>query len=354
MSDNRQVLRFFTLDPLHIGVGQDIMGEVDLPIDRESETNVPRIPGTALKGGFRAHAAWKLKMDGEKTKPCPGDQPAEQEGKEEDGNSKGPLLRDQYCGITSCPICQTFGYPSIKLKNKAGESESIPGHEGRVYFRDARLTFFPAATDKGTVWFSTPGRAAAWLDLNDEEYPELLISSSSSLALWINQEQSISSLKVGWISINGMTTAGDDEPGIQHLITRLRQSTDGTFPTKEYWQHIIKHTVLLDDTSFYRLVETCLERRTCNRVDQDTGTVADGALFSYEALPRASLLSTRIHAERSFPENLSGKIDGNHATPLAVCELAREGFARMGIGGMQTRGLGSLLVESFSGEVLND
>lgn len=71
MSDNRQVLRFFTLDPLHIGVGQDIMGEVDLPIDRESETGVPRIPGTALKGGFRAHAAWKLKMDGEKPSPVP-------------------------------------------------------------------------------------------------------------------------------------------------------------------------------------------------------------------------------------------------------------------------------------------
>ncbi|MGB5685357.1 MAG: hypothetical protein WBM35_06080, partial [Candidatus Electrothrix sp.] len=81
------------------------------------------------------------------------------------------------------------------------------------------------------------------------------------------------------------------------------------------------------------------------RVDQDTGTVADGALFSYEALPRASLLSTRIHAERSFPENLPGEIDGDSASPFAVCELAREGFARMGIGGMQTRGLGSLLVE---------
>ena len=52
MSDNRQVLRFFTLDPLHIGVGQDIMGEVDLPIDRESETNVP-LTGAVIIIRFR-------------------------------------------------------------------------------------------------------------------------------------------------------------------------------------------------------------------------------------------------------------------------------------------------------------
>ncbi|CAK8719057.1 hypothetical protein GMJAKD_08330 [Candidatus Electrothrix aarhusensis] len=342
MSDNRQVLRFFTLDPLHIGVGQDIMGEVDLPIDRESETGVPRIPGTALKGGFRAHAAWKLKMDGEKTKPCPGDQPAEQEGEAEKSN--GSLPKGHYCGITSCPICQTFGYPSVKLKNTGGESESIPGHEGRVYFRDARLAFFPAATDKGTVWFSTPGRAAAWLDLGEEEYPELLVSGTDHLALSISEEKTGTELRIGWIHIRGMKST-TEEPHIQLVLDALRNATDRTFPTKEYWQHIIKHTVLLDDTSFYRLVETCLERRTCNRVDQDTGTVAEGALFSYEALPRASLLYTRIHAKRSFPGNLPGKIDGDYASPLAVCELAREGFARMGIGGMQTRGLGSLLVE---------
>ncbi len=343
MPEDRQILRLFTLDPLHIGVGQDIMGEVDLPIDRESETGVPRIPGTALKGGFRAHASWKLKMDGKKDKPCPGDQPAIQEG--ETGMSKGSFHRDQYCGITTCPICQTFGSPSIKLKNKDGGLESIPGHEGRVSFRDARLAFFPAATNQGTVWFSTPGRAAAWLDLDflDLDFPELLVSGSSSFALWLNQEHPVASLKVGWISISGMKTTADNEPGLQQLITALRQVTDGTFPTKKYWQHIISHCVLLDESNFYRVVETCLERRTCNRVDQDTGTVASGALFSYEALPRTSLLYSRMYTD-GF---LLGKRAGDYASPLDVCELACEGFSRMGIGGMQTRGLGSLLLEPF-------
>ncbi|XCN71301.1 MAG: RAMP superfamily CRISPR-associated protein [Candidatus Electrothrix aestuarii] len=338
MTDNRYLLRFFTLDPLHIGVGQDIMGEVDLPIDRESETNVPRIPGTALKGGFRAHASWKLKMDGNKDKPCPGDQPAEQEG--DATKPHGPRSREQYCGITTCPICQTFGYPSVKLKN---EDKAIPGHEGRVYFRDARLAFFPAATSKGTVWFSTPGRAAAWLDSEQQEYPELLVSRTDHLALSINEKITGGELLIGWIHLTGLTSSTEDK-GIQQVIDALRNATHLTFPETEYWQHIVNRTVLLDETNFYRVVETCLERRTCNRVDQDTGTVSDGALFSYEALPRASLLYSRIYIEKHF----SGKINKSTSSPLDVCSLACEGFARMGIGGMQTRGLGSLLVEPFT------
>ena len=329
MAEDRQMLRLFTLDPLHIGVGQDIMGEVDLPIDRESENGVPRIPGTALKGGFRAHAAWKLKMEGKKTKPCPGDQP-----------NKDPLPREHYCGITSCPICQTFGFPSLNI-----QKEQIAGHEGRVWFRDARLSFFPALTDQGTLWFSTPGRAAAWLDM--KEYPEQL-TAGNDFALSVNKEKPIQKLRVGWISISDIANSSDDEQ-IQKLLDALRNSKEQlNFPTKEYWQHIVSNTVLLEEKNFYRLVETCLERRTCNRVDQETGTVANGALFSYEALPRASLLCSKIYAEKSLP----GTVEG-FASPLEVCNLAKEGFARMGIGGMQTRGLGSLLIELSGTEVGN-
>uniref|UniRef100_UPI0040567442 type III-B CRISPR module RAMP protein Cmr4 n=1 Tax=Candidatus Electrothrix sp. TaxID=2170559 RepID=UPI0040567442 len=335
MAEDRNMLRLFTLDPLHIGVGQDIMGEVDLPIDRESETGLPRIPGTALKGGFRAHAAWKLKMDGKKDKSCPGDQP-------EDGKSAKQRTRAEYCAIESCPICQTFGFPSLNIQQK-----QIAGHEGRVWFRDARLAFFPALTDKGTLWFSTPGRAAAWLEVEGCEYPELLGSGTGPLALSVGRARAISTLRVGWLAISGIADHNGNEQ-VQQVVEALQKSTL-EFPTEKYWQHIVNNAVLLDENNFYRLVETCLERRTCNRVDQETGTVAQGALFSYEALPRASLLCSRIFAEKAF----SGTVDYGYTSPVEVCKLSGEGFARMGIGGMQTRGLGSLLVELSSREAGN-
>jgi CRISPR/Cas system CMR subunit Cmr4 (Cas7 group RAMP superfamily) len=153
--------------------------------------------------------------------------------------------------------------------------------------------------------------------------------------------KAIPSLRVGWLAISGIAASSENKQ-VQQVVAALRNSkSTPEFPTKEYWQHIVNNAVLLDEGNFYRLVETCLERRTCNRVDQETGTVAQGALFSYEALPRASLLCSRIFAEKLF----SKTIDCGYASPIEVCKLAEEGFARMGIGGMQTRGLGSLLIQ---------
>jgi len=331
------LLRMFTLDPLHIGVGQNIMGEVDLPIDREEETGVPRIPGTALKGAFRGHAAWKLKMQGQKEKPCPGEQPAAQDGPAP-GMEEEQLTRDSFCKIKTCPLCRAFGYPSLKLKS----GEDIKGHEGRIWFRDARLAFFPAMTNRGTYWFSTPARAAAYLDMKPENVPSGRWVSgpypADDLALTVNPD--ISRLVVGWMEISAMEASSEDKD-VSKILENLKEK-EICFPDKKYWRYIAGHTILLDETNFYRVVETCLERRTCNRVDPATGAVADGALFSYEALPRNSLLYSRLSVDNSGFE-----ADGDLSSLEAVCDLAGEGLARMGIGGLQTRGLGSILMEQL-------
>ena len=335
------VLRLFTLDPLHIGVGQDIMGEVDLPIDREEETGVPRIPGTSLKGGFRSHAAWYLKMDNRKPKPCPGEQPAAQDGPAP-GMEERQLTQDDFCKYKTCPLCQAFGYPSLKLKGEGQEKKEIRGHEGRIWFRDARLAFFPAVTDRGTFWFSTPGRAAAYLQLEITNaapgWPELSLALSEDTALAVNPD--ITEMVVGWIRIAEIKETTSDKPVRDVLDALKKPSMD--FPSEEYWRYIAGRTLLLDETNFYRVVETCLERRTCNRVDPETGAVRSGALFSYEALPRNSLLYSRLSVDNS-----GFKASDGISSLEEVCNLAREGMARMGIGGLQTRGLGSVLVEEL-------
>lgn len=332
------LLRLFTLDPLHIGVGQDIMGEVDLPIDREEETGVPRIPGTSLKGGFRSHAAWKLKMDGLKEKPCPGEEPAAQDGPAL-GMEERQLTSDVFCQYKQCPMCQAFGFPSLKLKDN---NQDIKGHEGRIWFRDARLAFFPAVTDMGTFWFSTPGRASAYLGLETGAtafgWPELGLGLTHDLALAV--KPGLDRLVVGWIEISGIM--GEAKDGSVQAVLQALKDKEMCFPGEKYWRYIVDRTLLLDETNFYRLVETCLERRTCNRVDPETGAVHSGALFSYEALPRNSLLYSRLSVDNSS-FNASDKISSLEA----VCNLAREGLARMGIGGLQTRGLGSVLVEEL-------
>ncbi len=336
-----RTVRMLTLDPVHVGTGQDAMGVVDLPIDREEETRVPRFSGKALKGAFRAHANWKLKIDGRKTGRCPGDKPAS----DREGGGVVDSAAAVSCGVRGCPICQTFGWPSDK---DDGRGDSSPGREGRVFFRDARLAFFPAVTNRGTLWFSTPGRAAAYLGLGEKlspndarlaERPELIFGMGDFFAM----DGSFSNLRVSWISITGLPcepeTIGDEK--LKLVVKHLSRAEPGSFPHRAMWEAVVKRTILLDETTFYRVVETCLERRTCNKINEDTGTVEEGALFSYEALPRNSYLYTRLSWDLE-------DFEAQHfLSPMHVCDLAREGLARMGIGGLQTRGLGSVLVESL-------
>lgn len=343
------LFRILTLDPVHIGIGQDIMGEVDLPIDREEETRVPRFPGSALKGAFRAHANRWLRLAGVKTGTCPGDTAGDEAS---DPSTAGGGGSATSCGVTNCPVCQTFGWPSYK---KDGGSEGEPGREGRVFFRDARLAFFPAMTNHGTLWFSTPGRAAAYLGLGSQladKYnnplldiiPESLQFSSSPTGRAVSP--AYTSLVAGWLEISDLphgTPEKDDDPKKDddpaHLIVATLQKVNNTDFLAPWWPSVAARTILLDETTFYRLVESSLERRTCNRIDELTGTVADKALFSYEALPRQCLLYSRLEVEDD-----GFAVDG-YSSPLEVCDLARDGLARLGIGGLQTRGLGGILVE---------
>ena len=346
MKLQQQICRFWTLDPVHIGIGQENRGEVDLPISREAETRVPDMPGSTLKGMFRAHADWKLKSQGKKTAWCPGQKPLADDEEPQDGQTND-------CGVSQCPICQTFGYPAGKYRDKANKIQNRQGREGRVFFKAGRLAFFPAATNRGICWFSTPGRAAAYLDLGKQlsddlfyqRFPELLFGQSENIGLALNSK--ISEIRVGWFSLSQLKCESDN-PLEQTLLKHISGNKLPPFPSAQLWEGIVKHTILVDETNFSRIVDSCLERRTRNKIDELTGTVKTGALFNYEALPRYSLLYARLE----WQEWSSGQkeIFQDYPSPLDVCALADEGLARMGIGGMQTTGLGGVLLESFTGK----
>ena len=54
-----------------------------------------------------------------------------------------------------------------------------------------------------------------------------------------------------------------------------------------------KRLVLVDDGLFCQIVNSNLEVRTSVSIDPITGAAKEGALFTYEALPRASLALVR-------------------------------------------------------------
>ena len=61
---NTRIFHLHALSALHVGTGQGI-GAVDLPIARSRATNLPLVPGSALKGVLRDEAKekWHLNQD---------------------------------------------------------------------------------------------------------------------------------------------------------------------------------------------------------------------------------------------------------------------------------------------------
>ena len=239
MTHNPLTHRYFllTVDPVHIGTGGTRLGRVDMSIVREPGTHLPKIPGTSLSGAIRAYAAHRY------GKPqCAG------QGQQEDR---------KHCGRPTCPICYTFGTAS----------ESGKSHAGVVAIGDARILLFPVYSMVGPVWVTSPGA------LQDAGLGEEHVSPDK--AKWGGKESGLPTdkpINLGWLMVE----------------------REGDFPAPNWPEQIpeqIRHrAVLVSDKLFSQIVNSNLEVRTSVSINPETGAAEDKALFTYEAIPRATVL----------------------------------------------------------------
>lgn len=299
MSNNQQpydVLRYFALalDPIHVGTGGYRLGRVDMSIMREPGTNVPKIPGTSLSGACRSYAAMQ---ENGKFPHCAGQ-----------GQAKGKY--QGHCGKHDCPVCVTFGFS----KNEAGS------FQGLAQFSDAQIILFPVHSLAGPVWVTCP---AILSDLGISES----ITSDGTVRV-ANGVMVQGKLNLGWLMLNAQSGFSVD-------------SKLPTVPTE-----VKSRAVLVSDKLFSQIVNDNLEVRTSVSIDPSTGAAAEGALFTYEALPRATVFVFEVVA--SDPKFY--RIDGqeplmNEGGMQKVKDAINSGlrlFEALGIGGMSTRGMGRL------------
>ncbi|RMF49433.1 MAG: type III-B CRISPR module RAMP protein Cmr4, partial [Bacteroidetes bacterium] len=118
---------------------------------------------------------------------------------------------------------------------------------------------------------------------------------------------------------------------------------------------------------FAHIVNSNLEVRTSVSIDPATGAAEEGALFSYEALPRGTVLVWEIIAKNPAHFNIGGKpitlgaaqaptapagaaqaptapAGANPAAVHNVTTQAHPYLEHLGIGGMGTRGMGRVKV----------
>jgi len=293
-----------TLDPVHIGTGGYRLGRVDNSIVREPGTNLPKIPGTSLSGAVRQYAARRY------AKPqCAG-------------QGQGGKDRKPHCGKSSCPICYTFGF----IKGTEG------GNAGTVNIGDARLLLFPVYSLAGPVWVTSPAALA--------DFGIAGQSVVDSKAKWGNIT-SQTHLNLGWL-----------------LVEKEGDLTLSALPSG-IPQPVRERVVLISDKLFSQVVNSNLEVRTSVSIDPLTGAAKDGALFTYEALPRAAFLWLDVVVDdyrtgtKPWPvskkfnkdedkDNAGDPLGETWQRPLDVVAAGLAWAEHLGIGGMGTRGFGRI------------
>ncbi len=360
-----------TIDPVHIGTGGYRLGRVDNTITREPGTNIPKIPGSSISGATRAYTAmavqnenqteinkdfeidykkylkWKyqqprykmsikengsavIAVDTDRKPLYEGDKP--NEPKYYSCAGKGADNGEGHCVKPDCEVCVPFGF------SKNGNS-----FQGLAQFFDARILFFPVHSMIGPVWVTCPSVLCEFKvpsSVNDQKFRV------------INGERN-QKLNFGWIMLE------QDDPCKIEIDFSL-------FPEKEQFckvcNVIINRAFLVSDKLFSRIVNGNLEVRTSVAIDPATGAAEEGALYTYEAIPRATVMWFDIVYNR--PEYFRIKQNGIDQT-IQHGKTEGEGWKwikenverglllieHMGVGGMNTRGMGRFRVLNIGGTV---
>lgn len=302
-----------TTDPVHIGTGGMRLGRVDNSIVREPGTRLPKIPGTSLSGAVRQYAAYRYGK-----RRCAG------QGQERDG-------REGHCGRPTCPICYTFGFVQ-------GEN-GVRAHSGVVSIGDARLFLFPVYSLAGPVWVTSSGV------LGELEVTEPDPGEKVKLPSVLSGHRH---LNLGWL----MLEKADSEFSLPGKIEGVPDE-------------IKNRAVLVSDKLFSQIVNSNLEVRTSVSINPETGAAEDGALFTYEAIPRAAVLWLDVvvddyrerfpqtekqckvekaeekgEKKRKYLDNAGEALPHKWESPSQVIEAGLELAQHLGIGGMGTRGFG--------------
>ena len=288
-----------TLDPVHPGAGGYRLGRVDNSIAREPGTRLPKIPGSSLHGAARSYAAYLY------------------ETPEAAGQSQEKVNEPE-----KNPVCYTFGY----IKGKRMSS-------GVVNIFDAHLLLFPVHSMLGPVWVSTPRL------LREAGFSGLPEGEPAKTACWttLNSNQR---LNLGWLML-------DSAAQVQVQLPEAWKGSD--------WDAVAGRLVLVSDDLFPHIVNSNLDVRTSVAINPETGAAEEGALYTYEAIPRAAFLTAEVvlddynveKKERpAFPiekTDKGNKLPGRKwAGPLDVVRAGLKMIEYLSVGGMGTRGFGRI------------
>lgn len=299
--------------PLHAGSGSDL-GVIDLPIQRERHTSFPKIEGSSLKGAIRERFEDVYIRKGEID---PKDKKREH-----------------------AKMYDAFG--------PDGESNSL--YAGALGFTDARLLLFPVKSMKGVFAWVTCGQILKRFaqDLAACEGVGSPFSEGNAPQAGQNKALVTSNSEVvigkNVILEEYAFEATSDNENVAELANWFTKIFKGS----TWWQQKISNSlVILSDDDFKDFVNLSTEVITRTKIDNITGTVEDGALFTEEYLPAESVMYSLVLTSAVFADSKGEKKDSGMKTHEQVATfftdtLEKEAANRLQVGANATLGKGHI------------
>lgn len=261
------------LSPLHAGTGH-AADVIDLPTARMKATGIPFVPGSSIKG----------------------------------------VLRDARRGDRD------------KTEAVFGPSDDPAAHAGALVVGDARLLALPVRSFRGTfAWTTSPLLLAlAKRDLEQLGASLSIPSINSRGALVAKGSCCVHQGRLYLEDLDLPATESDEATAWARLLAPLASPGDDIF-TKRF--------AVVDDDTMAFLWETATQVDARVRLDENTRTVAPGALWLEESLPPESLLIGLLAADRSRRRGVA-------MTPEDVLGFALAGEEIQQLGGKATTGRG--------------
>jgi CRISPR-associated protein Cmr4 len=265
-----RILYLFTRTPLHVGAGSSV-GAVDQPVQRERHTGFPIVPGSSIKGVLRDYF-------------------------EADENQKAEV---------------------DKLFGKGDDGEDFTA--GQISFSEAKLLAFPVRSAKGTFALATSPLAL-------RRY-----ARDAGLSLDVPNVEDGQCLAGEKLVFSGKNAV---------VLEEYRFAQKGSFP--DQWVEALSSVlndevlkgasgrlVLLSDGDFSHFALNACQVQQHVRINPETGTAQEGALFNEETVPSETLfygvltLNPKVSEENIVTAKLKSEtllqFGGGASTGLGFC-----------------------------------
>ena len=286
---NTRIFHLHALSALHVGTGQGV-GAVDLPIARSRATNLPLVPGSALKGVLRDEAKEKWH-------------------------------------VSENDIQALFGADSQADKDNI--------HASAAAFGDAHLLLLPIRSFAGTVAFATCpfilqryARDVRGILPEGPKVPALKDSASVPE----NTVLRVSDSRIALEDLDIDSETGTEaKQWAEHIAAAVYPESTADY---EAWrEQLCQRFIILPDSTFSFLADTATEIRMRIRIDRETRIVKEGALWSEENLPAESVLYGILAIDKSRHSRNAKSAD-------ELSALIPAGETQIQIGGKHTVGRG--------------